>query len=128
MPAVYSIDLIAKRDKKIRMDRSIVKGWNVHYQTLEEVEAAARDGVRKEEEAARSREQPRTQNEDGEAEKKRMQEAYNPKTGAYSGHYGKKPVNDEGQKQQIHAILNEKPEPFEYAMSTIQAQNQSGEL
>lgn len=42
MPAVYAIDLIAKRDKKMKMDRSIIKGWNVHYQTLEEVEEAAR--------------------------------------------------------------------------------------
>ncbi len=60
MPAVYAIDLIAKRDKKIKMDRSIVKGWNVHYQTLEEVEEAARAKKQKEEEEARK-----------EAEKKR---------------------------------------------------------
>ncbi len=53
MPAVYGIDLIAKRDKKIKMDRSIVKGWNVHYQTLEEVEEAARKKKQKEEEEAR---------------------------------------------------------------------------
>ncbi len=53
MPAVYGIDLIAKRDKKIKMDRSIVKGWNVHYQTLEEVEEAARKKNQKEEEEAR---------------------------------------------------------------------------
>ena len=38
MPAIYPIDLIEKRDKKRRMDRSIIKGWNVHYQTLAEVE------------------------------------------------------------------------------------------
>ena len=50
MPAVYSIDLIAKRDKKIKMDRSIVKGWNVHYQTLEEVEDALRFKKQKQEE------------------------------------------------------------------------------
>ncbi len=134
MPAVYSIDLIAKRDKKIRMDRSIVKGWNVHYQTLEEVEEAARERKRKEDEEERKKEQLRMQDADHDMdpkmdpkeEKKRMQDAYNPKTGAYSGHYGKKPVHDEGQKQQIHAILNEKPEPFEYAMSALQAQNQNG--
>ena len=47
------------------------------------------------------------------------------KTGSFFGHYGKKPVKDEGQKQQIHAILNEKPEPFEYAMSTLQSQDNS---
>ena len=37
MAAGYSIDLIAKRDRKKKMDSSIVKCWNVHYQTLEEV-------------------------------------------------------------------------------------------
>lgn len=135
MPAVYGIDLIAKRDKKIKMDRSIVKCWNVHYQTLEEVEAAARAKKQKEEEQAQKnaeRDSGEDEEEDGRRhqqakdKKKQMEEAYNPKTGAYSGHYGKKPVKDEGQKQQIHAILNEKPEPFEAAMSTIQAQGQEG--
>ena len=42
MAAVYAIDLIAIRDKKRKMDSSIVKGWNVHYQTLEEVEELER--------------------------------------------------------------------------------------
>ena len=131
MPAVYGIDLIAKRDKKIKMDRSIVKGWNVHYQTLEEVEEAARKKKQKEEEEARkqaerdseeeeeSARHPRARNE----KKQQIDEAYNRKTGAYSGHYGTTPVKVEGLKQQIHAILNEKPEPFEAAMSTIQAQD-----
>lgn len=128
MPAVYAIDLIAKRDKKIKMDRSIVKGWNVHYQTLEEVEAEARARKQKQEAEARKNaerlseetgEQSQQQTEEG---KKRRKEGFNAKTGAYSGHYGKQPVQDEEQKQQIHAILNEKPEPFEFAMSSLQEQ------
>lgn len=123
MPAVYAIDLIAIRDKKIKMDRSIVKGWNVHYQTLEEVEEAARAEKRKEEQQARKDAQRHTKEE---ADEKSRKEAYNAKTGSYSGHYGKKPVQDEGQKQQIDSILNEKPEPFEFAMSALAAQNQSG--
>ena len=61
MPAVYAIDLIAKRDKKMKMDRSIIKGWNVHYQTLEEVEEAARAKKREEEEEARKNAQKHTQ-------------------------------------------------------------------
>lgn len=134
MPAVYAIDLIAKRDKKMKMDRSIIKGWNVHYQTLEEVEEAARAKKREEEEEARKNARKHTQdlqdydpdqNYDENEKELLTKDAYNPKTGSYSGHYGKKPVKDEGQKQQIHAILNEKPEPFEYAMSTLQSQDNS---
>lgn len=130
MPAVYAIDLIAKRDKKLKMDRSIVKGWNVHYQTLEEVEEAAREKKRKQEEEARKHAEQFSEDAEDDGNKQQepledqqSKEAYNPKTGAYSGHYGKQPVQDERQKQQIHAILNEKPEPFEHAMSTLQAQN-----
>lgn len=133
MPAVYGIDLIAKRDKKIKMDRSIIKGWNVHYQTLEEVEEASRVKKEKEEEEERKikRQEERLHAEDEnlytEDDEEHLKEAYNEKTGAYSGNYGRKPVRDEGQKQQIHAILNEKPEPFEYAMSTLAAQENETE-
>ena len=64
MPAVYSIDLIAKRDKKLKMDRSIVKGWNVHYQTLKEAEEAARLKKQRQEEEM----QAQDHSEDEEAE------------------------------------------------------------
>lgn len=124
MPAVYAIDLIAKRDKKIKMDRSIIKGWNVHYQTLEEVEEASRMKRKKEEEEEhKARKQKEAEKLNEGKEEERLKEAYNEKTGSYSGTYGRKPVNDEGQKQQIHAILNEKPEPFEYAMSALAEQD-----
>ena len=134
MPAVYAIDLIAIRDKKIKMDRSIIKGWNVHYQTLEEVEEETRAQKQKQEDEVQKNverlseeaDEQSNKRQQEEEEEKRRKEAYNPKTGSYSGHYGKQPVHDEGQKQQIHAILNEKPEPFEYAMSTLQAQNADG--
>ncbi len=127
MPAVYAIDLIAKRDKKIKMDRSIVKGWNVHYQTLEEVEEAARAKKQKEEEEARKEAEKEAGHRTSEgSDGKSQKDAYNAKTGSYSGHYGKKPVQDEGQKQQIDSILNEKPEPFEFAMSALAAQNANG--
>ena len=97
MPAVYGVDLIAKRDRKIKMDRSIVKFWNVHYQTLEEVEEAERLKKQKQEEEARKNAE-RLANEEQESEtqehkKKQTDEAYNSKTGSYSGHYGKKPVS-----------------------------------
>lgn len=132
MPAVYGVDLIAKRDRKIKMDRSIVKFWNVHYQTLEEVEEAERLKKQKQEEEARKNAERLAAEAEPESEmhthkehkKKQTDEAYNRKTGSYSGNYGKKPVHDEDQKQQIQAILNEKPEPFEHAMATLQAQEE----
>ena len=67
MPAVYGVDLIAKRDRKIKMDRSIVKFWNVHYQTLEEVEEAERLKKQKQEEEARKNAE-RLANEEQESE------------------------------------------------------------
>ena len=67
MPAVYGVDLIAKRDRKIKMDRSIVKFWNVHYQTLEEVEEAEILKKQKQEEEARKNAE-RIANEEQESE------------------------------------------------------------
>lgn len=137
MPAVYSIDLIAKRDRKRKMDSSIVKGWNVHYQTLEEVEQAARlkkqemEARKREERAQENEEEPAWEEETSAEEQARQlkedlqdtEEAYNVKTRSYSGHYGKKPLQDEEKKQQVHAILNEKPDAFSSALSAIQSQN-----
>jgi len=135
MPAVYAVDLIAKRDKKIKMDRSIVKGWNVHYQTLEEVEAEARAKKQKQEEEMQKNAERLSEEAGGQGNQRQQtdeeenygKEAYNAKTGSYSGHYGKQPIQDEGQKQQIDAILNDKTEPFESAMSMLQAQNPDGQ-
>lgn len=130
MPAVYSIDLIAKRDKKIKMDRSIVKGWNVHYQTLQEVEDEAyakRQKQREEQakeldEAYREQEEAVERQDDGQQEetKEQLEKAYNAKTGSYSGKYGEKAVEDEATKKQIHAILTEKSDVFHSALSALQ--------
>lgn len=133
MPAVYAVDLIAIRDKKIKMDRSIVKGWNVHYQTLEEVEAATRLKQQEEAQAQQDSQEPEEEEMDEEerhrAEKEAIQlieGAYNHKTGSYSGYYGSQPFHDEEKKQQVYDILNEKPDAFSSAMSAIQADEGSG--
>lgn len=128
MPAVYSIDLIAKRDRKIKMDRSIIKGWNVHYQTLKEVEEAARLKKQHQEEEMQKQEQA----EDGMSDDEAAQETeaaaqdseamFNKKTKSYSGLYGKRPVQDADEQKQIHAILNEKPDAYTAAMSALQEQ------
>ncbi len=122
MPAIYPIDLIEKRDKKRRMDRGIVKSWNAHYQTLEEVEAQARKGEQEPGEAeaeelqAIEAEAPQVP---GETEPKSA-DAYNAKTGSYSGNYGQHPVEDEAEKEQITAILREKKDAFDSALSALQ--------
>ena len=127
MPAIYPIDLIEKRDKKKRMDRSIIKGWNVHYQTLAEVEEEARLKKQKQKEEKELQEPLGDAEEDdspaGAAEtetEENQAQAYNRKTGSYSGHYGKEPVRDESVKSQIDAILNEKKNAFGSALSALQ--------
>lgn len=122
MAAVYAIDLIAKRDRKRKMDSSIVKGWNVHYQTLEEVEEAARLKKQKEKEEQRKAEHKDEDSEDGDDVHLADKAAYNRKTGSYSGNYGKKTVQDEDKKQKIHAILSDKPDAYSSAMSAIKKQ------
>lgn len=135
MPAIYSIDLIAKRDKKLKMDRSIVKGWNVHYQTLQEVEdeAYAKRQKQREEQAKELDEAYREQEEadgpgDEKLEKSKEQSAkeYNAKTGAYSGKYGKKAVEDEATKEKINAILTEKSDAFDSTLSALK-EEQAGQ-
>lgn len=128
MPAVYSIDLIAKRDKKLKMDRSIVKGWNVHYQTLQEVEdeAYAKRQKQREEQAKELDEAYREQEEADALDDEKLEESkeqsakeYNAKTGAYSGKYGKKTVEDEATKEKINAILTEKSNAFDSTLSAL---------
>lgn len=129
MPAIYSIDLIAKRDKKLKMDRSIVKGWNVHYQTLQEVEdeAYAKRQKQREEQAKQLDDAYQEQEEVTESEdmqqketKEQLDKAYNAKTGSYSGKYGEKAVEDEATKEKIHAILTEKSDAFDSTLSALQ--------
>ncbi len=122
MAAVYAIDLIEKRDRKRKMDDSIVKFWNVHYQTLEEVEEAARLKKQKEKEERKKAEHLEEEPEDSDEVQLKDKAAYNRKTGSYSGNYGKQPVNDEDKKQKIHAILSDKPDAYSSAISAMQRQ------
>ena len=60
--------------------------------------------------------------EEIEAARKEAEAAFNAKTGSYSGRYGSKPVENEEEQQQINAILTEKPDAFDSAMSALQDQ------
>ncbi len=122
MAAVYAIDLIAIRDKKRKMDSSIVKGWNVHYQTLEEVEELERLKKQKEREDQQKAARDDEEDEDSDEDHRGDQKSYNKKTGSYSGLYGKKPVKDADKKQQIDSILYEKPDAYDSALLAIKEQ------
>lgn len=123
MAAVYAIDLIAIRDKKRKMDSSIVKGWNVHYQTLEEVEEQERLKKQKErEEQAKAAGETEESEDSDEVHLEDKKEAFNRKTGSYSGNYGKKPVKDAEKKHQIDAILSDKPDAYKSALSAIKSE------
>ena len=129
MPAVYPEDLIAKRDKKDKMIRSVIKRWNVHFQTEEEVEEQAREKRMKADEAKAKEVYERLEREAAQDEELKQQEieaakqnndlAYNATTGSYSGAYGQTPVESEEAKSQIDAILHEKSDVFGSAMSAL---------
>lgn len=128
-------DLIAERDKKEKMEHSIVKWWNVHYMTPEELteeqkkEASSQvlPGVQPEvhmevsstENSLNAAQEiiDRLNREAAEDEARKQLEIeqaklaaeanFNETTGAYSGSYGSGRV-DKKHREQIDAILAEK--------------------
>lgn len=141
-------DLIDKRNRKQKLAQSVVKRWNVHYLTEEEIRA--QQSVMQEQ--SRPQEQPqshgaempaseilerlRAEAEAGEAKKKAELERlieqqeeedarnYNPITGALSGAYGRQKVEDEATREQIDAILGAKKEAFEEQLKKTLDENQ----
>lgn len=107
-------DLIDERDEREKIQRSIIKRWNVHYVTKEELEAekAKDDSLKQAEEilarlrAEQLEDEARKQAEI-EAAKKRSEDSYNATTNAYSGLYGQNEM-DSVTKGQIEQILGEK--------------------
>ena len=121
----YAADVLVKHSKNYDgklVELSVVREAEAKEAAMKQAvkEAAREEEARKE--AEKEAGHRTSEGSDGKSQK----DAYNAKTGSYSGHYGKKPVQDEGQKQQIDSILNEKPEPFEFAMSALAAQNANG--
>ena len=119
-------DLIDERNKKEKMQNSILKWWNVHYMTPEELEeeqekehdpsvTGAGSQDREEHDAKEIMENLERAAKEREAEKQREIEAavmeaeenFNPLTGSYSGSYGSGGVDSE-HEDQIAAILTEK--------------------
>ena len=118
-------DLIAERDKKEKMKHSIVKWWNVHYMTPEELtkeQAKEASSAMQKESGEPDTAQDiidrlnREAAEDEARKRKEIEQArleaeanFNATTGAYSGAYGMDGV-DRKHKEQINAILSEKDE------------------
>ena len=120
-------DSIDKRNEKERIAGSVIKRWNVHYQSQEELrvmeeqkkqdelEEAEKILARLQAEAAADEEKKRREIEDAmrAAAQAPTQADYNASTNAYSGAYGKQQVTDEATMDQINQILGEKKRDFE---------------
>ena len=126
-------DLIDERNKKEKMQNSILKWWNVHYMTPEELEEeqekeqdpsvtgtehqSGSAEIPKEDEHHTQEIMEHLRQVEKEQEKKKQHEIeaavmearenFNPLTGSYSGSYGAGGVDSE-HEDQIAAILTEK--------------------
>lgn len=89
-------DLIDERNERERISKSIIKYWNVNYIPVQPKEETMPENESEEEVPGMEREI--------------TEEDYNETTGAYSGVYGKKEIEDEVTKGQIEKILREKAE------------------
>lgn len=103
-------DLIEERDRKEKIQRSIIKRWNVHYMTKEELES--KQGSLDEAAAIFARLQAEEREDEARKQAeieaaKRASEGYNAITNSYSGAYGQGEV-DTVTKGQIDQILAEK--------------------
>lgn len=128
-------DLIDKRNRKEKIARSVIKRWNVHYITEEELreKLAQEEAQRRQEELKRTNEvleRLRAEAEADEAakqaeilellEQQKQEEAgFNAATKSRSGDYGRQKVEDETTLAQINAILGEKEEKFEQQLQHI---------
>ncbi len=102
-------DLIEERDRREKIHNSIIKSWNVHYMTPEELETLQQQNeaaeVYERLAAEAAADEAKLQAEIEAARQKAM--SYNKITGAYSGEYGKQDVDSVTQGQ-IEKILGEK--------------------
>ena len=129
-------DLIEIRDRKNSVQSSVIKRWNVHFMTKEEIEAqqqlsmaetesteeslanadAEAEELRRAQEIFERLEREAAADKETELEEQRMAYAiangelddsfYNESTGSYSGAYGMKPVDEATQAQLAEIIHN----------------------
>ena len=148
-------DLIDIRDRKMNVKSSVIKRWNVHFVTQEELDAKAAaekaekepdlDAMAAEEEELRKAQEifDRLEREAAEDRQKELDEQrlayqmangelpdemYNATTGSYSGAYGRRPVDDETQAQ-LDEIMNNNGNNIEalFAQAEKDAMGDAGE-
>lgn len=137
----YERDLIAERDRKLKMQKTVVKWWDVKYVTEDEAEEEVKEVLKNdkqeethvinaaEEYPGLTEEQMNAAQEiidrlnreaaqdeamkqaEIEAARIAAEEGYNPTTGSYSGLYGSGHVDEEN-LEQIGSILGEKEADF----------------
>lgn len=120
------MDRIDERNFREKIKKSIIKSWNIHYMTKEDLERKQQE----EEDLKKAQEiMDRLNNEAAQDEavkqkeieellhQQELEKAYNRKTKSYSGEYGKQKIADEVAKEQVDKILAEKDEEF---LRTIQ--------
>ncbi len=126
-------DLIDERNRREKMQNSIIKWWNVNMVPVEEKKDAFAGLSNEEKKAAKQiierldaeaaeDEALKAREVQIELEKQEQKEAtYNAATGSYSGEYGMKPVEDEAAKDQIDKILREKDEAFTKSLESTRS-------
>ena len=118
-------DLIDERNKREKMQNSIIKWWNVNMVPVEEKKDAFAGLSSEEKEAAKqiiARLDAEAKEVEAELKKQEEKEAtFNASTGSYSGEYGTKPVDDEAAKEQIEKILKEKEEALHKSIEITQS-------
>lgn len=126
-------DLIDERNKREKMQNSIIKWWNVNMVPVEEKKDAFAGLSSEEKEAAKqiiarldaeAAEDEAIKAKEVEAELKKQEEkeaTFKASTGSYSGEYGTKPVDDEAAKEQIEKILKEKEEALHKSIEITQS-------
>lgn len=112
-------DLIDKRNEREKIQKSIIKSWNVNY--VQNQQPSADDGqLEKASDGTASGQ--KAENTDLRRDlHEKNKDAYNATTGAYSGLYGQEEVTDVT-KGQIDKILQEKTE----AIRTIIENSENG--
>lgn len=118
-------DLIEERNRREKMQNSIIKYWNVNLipyskeedafakLSAEEKQAAKDIIARLDAEAAADEALKAKEVEQAKAEREKSESTYNKATNSYSGAYGTKPVEDEEEKDRIAQILREKEDAFQ---------------
>lgn len=120
-------DIIDQRNRKEQSAHSIIKRWNVHYTTQEEMEYQKQEEERREAqkiidrlgaEAAADEAQKQA---DIEAIREKLlnEELHNTSTNSYSGIYGHEQLTDEVTNTQIEQILKERENEFQQILEKV---------